>query len=312
MPPTTERSPAKGIVCVGHAAIDRIYRIDQFPDRPTKIRALEHIETGGGMAANAAATIGKLGGQVELWSRVGDDDNGVKIRRYLMSAGVDVRYVQSFEGNRSSTSVILVDGRGERMIVGSRDVDMPSGTIWLPLERIADAGAVLADLRWLEGARVAFERARAAGVPTVLDADLGGREALTELLALTDYAVFSSQALEEFAAEEAIEDRLRRVKALGVRHAGVTLGEHGYIWIDDDKIERMDAFKVDVVDTTGAGDAFHGAFTLGLVEGRQMRDIVRRASATAALKCTRLGGRAGLPTVDELAAFLLRQPVGRT
>src|SRR5262249_32151799 len=153
---------------------------DSLPSRPTKIRALEHIETGGGMAANAAAAVARLGGKAELWSRVGDDDIGVKIRRALTAAGVDARYVQSFEDNRSSTSVILVDGRGERLIVGARDVDMPSGTSWLPLERIDSADAVLADLRWLEGARIAFETARRAGVPTVLDADLGGREALTE------------------------------------------------------------------------------------------------------------------------------------
>ena len=298
----------KRIICVGHAAIDRVYRIDQFPERPTKIRALEHIETGGGMAANAAAAIARLGGDVELWSRVGDDDNGVKIRRSLTLAGVDTRNVQPFEDNRSSTSVILVDGRGERMIVGSRDVNMPSGTSWLPMERISEANAVLADLRWLEGARVVFEAARNAGVPTVLDADLGGREALTELLALTDYAIFSEQALEEFAAEEAIEDRLRRVAALGPRHAGVTLGAKGYVWLEGGKFDSHPAFNVDVVDTTGAGDAFHGAFTLGVADRRAVRDIVRRASATAALKCTRLGSRAGLPSIDELAAFLLTHP----
>ncbi len=301
----------KRVICVGHAAIDRIYRIDRFPDRPTKVRALEHIEAGGGMAANAAAAIGRLGGQVELWSRVGEDDNGVKIRRLLASAGVDTRYVQSFEDNRSSTSVILVDGRGERMIIGSRDVNMPSSTAWLPLERVAEAGAVLADLRWLEGARVVFDAARKSGIPTVLDADLGGREALHELLALTDYAVFSQQSLEEFAAEEAIEDRLRRVATLGPSHAGVTLGADGYMWLEGDKVEHFPAFETDVVDTTGAGDAFHGAFALGVAEDRSMRDIVKRASATAALKCTRLGSRAGLPTIDELAAFLLKHPVRR-
>jgi sulfofructose kinase len=296
------------VICVGHAAIDRIYRIDRFPERPTKMRAIEHIEAGGGMAANAAAAIARLGGEVELWSRVGEDDNGVKIRRSLTLAGVDARYVQAFEENRSSTSVILVDDRGERLIVSSRDVDMPSGTHWLPLERIAEAGAVLADLRWTEGARVAFEAARKAGVATVLDADLGGREALVELLALTDYAIFSQQALEEFTAEEAAEDRLRRVASHGPRHAGVTLGENGYMWIEGGVVNRYPAFEVEVVDTTGAGDAFHGAFALGLVEGRQVKDIVRRASAAAALKCTRLGARAGLPSVDELAAFLLSHP----
>ena len=298
----------KPIICVGHAALDRIYRIEAFPAAPTKIRALEHIEAGGGMAANAASAAAKLGGEVELWSRVGDDDNGVKIRRALMAAGVDARQVQSFDDNRSSTSVILVDGRGERMIVGSRDVNMPSGTSWLPLERIEEAGCVLADLRWLEGARVAFEAARKAKVATILDADLGGREALTELLALTDYAIFSAPALEEFAAEEAIGDRLARVAALGPRHAGVTLGENGYTWREGGQLASHAAFKVDVVDTTGAGDAFHGAFALGLVEGRTTADTVRRACAVAALECTRLGGRAGLPTAAELAVFLLAHP----
>lgn len=296
------------IICVGHAALDRIYRIEKFPERPTKLRALEHVETGGGMAANAAAAAARLGGAVELWSRVGEDDNGVKIRRSLMAAGVDARYVQAFEDNRSSTSVILVDDAGERLIVGSRDVNMPSGTHWLPLERIEEAAVVLADLRWLEGARAVFEAARKAGVPTVLDADLGGREALTELLRLTDYAIFSEQALEEFAAEDAIEDRLRRVAALGPLHAGVTLGPKGYIWREGDTIGRIDAFAVDVVDTTGAGDAFHGAFALGLAEGRATAETVRRASAVAAMKCTRLGGRAGQPTAAELEAFLAAHP----
>lgn len=296
------------LICVGHAALDRIYRIEAFPPKPTKIRALEHIETGGGMAANAAAAAARLGGETELWSRVGDDDNGVKIRRALTAAGVDARYVQQFEDNRSSTSVILVDGQGERLIVGSRDVNMPSGTSWLPLERIEEADAVLADLRWLEGARVVLEAARKAGIPTVLDADLGGREAMGELLALTDYAIFSAPALEEFAAEGTMDDRLRRIETLGPRHAGVTMGEHGYMWREGGKAGSTPAFKVAVVDTTGAGDAFHGAFALGVAEGRATAENVRRACAVAALKCTRLGGRAGLPTADELAAFLAAHP----
>ena len=112
------------IICVGHAALDRIYRIETFPAGPTKIRALEHIETGGGMAANAAAAIARLGGEAELWSRVGDDDNGVRIRRMLMAFGVDARYVQSFEDNRSSTSVILVDDRGERLVEPGRVLEV--------------------------------------------------------------------------------------------------------------------------------------------------------------------------------------------
>ena len=93
-----------------------------------------------------------------------------------------MRYVQSFEGARSSTSAIIVDDKGERLIVGQRDAGMPSGTSWLPLERVKEADAVLGDLRWLEGVRAVFARARKEGVPTVLDADLGAREALVGML----------------------------------------------------------------------------------------------------------------------------------
>src|ERR1700752_3677974 len=172
----------KHIICVGHAALDRIYRIEAFPPEPTKVRALEHIEAGGGMAANAAVAIARLGGQAELWSRTGDDAAGSSVRAGLQAERVDVRYLQAFEGARTSTSAIVVDDKGERLIVGQRDAGMPSGTSWLPLERIRDAHAVLGDLRWLEGVRTVFARARKDGVPTVLDADLGGREALAGLL----------------------------------------------------------------------------------------------------------------------------------
>jgi sulfofructose kinase len=294
----------KRIICVGHAALDRIYRIAAFPPRPTKVRALEHVESGGGMAANAAAAIARLGGKAELWSRIGDDDAGVKIRRGLTLAGVDARYVQCFEEGRSSTSAVVVDDDGERLIIGARDINMPSGTSWLPLERVEGAAAVLGDLRWLEALRMVFARARAEGVPTILDADLGAREALVELLALTDYAIFSAQALEDFLPTGDTKARLVKVLAHGPKHAGVTLGEHGYRWLDADGGGRCEGFEADVVDTTGAGDAFHGAFALALVEGRPIPECARMACAVAALKCTRLGSRAGLPTRAELQSFL--------
>lgn len=296
------------IICVGHAAIDRIYRIAAFPPTPTKVRALEHIESGGGMAANAAVAIARLGGRPELWSRVGDDAAGHTIRAGLQANKVDVRYVQSFEGARSSSSAIIVDGAGERLIVGDRDTGMPSSTSWLPLERVRGAQAVLGDLRWLEGVRAVFGRARQEGVPTLLDADLGARDALTDVLALTDYAIFSGPALTDFVPEGSWEEKLDRILACGPAYAGVTRGSEGYSWRDRHGRSGMQAaFAVDVADTTGAGDAFHGAFTMLLAEGRSIEDCAKGAAAVAALNCTRLGGRAGLPTREELAAFLAQR-----
>ena len=235
---------AKRIICVGHAALDRIYRIEAFPPEPTKVRALEHVEAGGGMAANAAAAIAKLGGKAELWSRTGDDAAGSAIRAGLKADKVDVRYVQAFDGARSSTSAIIVDGKGERLIVGQRDAGMPSGTSWLPLERIKEADAVLGDVRWLEGLRTVFTRARKEKVPTILDADLGAREALGGILALTDYAIFCAPALREFVHDGSNAERLEQVLSLGPRHAGVTLGREGYLWRERGGGGHVPAFKV--------------------------------------------------------------------
>src|SRR5262249_21737610 len=104
------------------------------------------------------------------------------------------------------------------------------------------------------------------------------------------------------------ESKLRHILKLGPRHAGVTLGAKGYLWADAMGAGRQPGFKIDVVDTTGAGDAFHGAFTLGLVDGLPIREWARMACAAAALKCMRLGSRAGLPTRAELHAFLAAHP----
>ncbi len=297
--------PQKRLIMVGHAALDRVYRIEAFPPEPTKVRAIEAIEVGGGMAANAAVAAARLGGRVELWSRVGDDNASTTIKAGLKAERVDIRYVESFEDARSSTSAIIVDDRGERLIVGMRDTAIPSSTSWLPMERISEADAVLVDLRWLEATRVVLEHARKSGVVTVLDADLGAREALPEILELADYVIFSAQALREFAKGADDAERLDHVLARGPRHAGVTLGRDGYFWREaGGGGGSVPGFAIDPVDTTGAGDAFHGAFTLMLAEGRPVAECARWAAGAGAMKCTRLGSRAGLPTRPELEAFL--------
>ena len=296
----------KPIICVGHAALDFVYRIEAFPPVPTKVRSLEHIESGGGMAANAAATIARLGGLVELWSRTGADSAGERIHSFLEQEGVDIRHLRTYEGARSSTSAVIVDGKGERLIIGERDHAMSMDASWLPLERVAEAAAVVSDLRWVEGTRAAFTAARAAGVPTLLDADLGGGGSLDEFLCLADYAIFSGPALDAFAAGGASEqERLKRVLALGVRLAGVTRGAAGYTWASaEGQGGHQPAFATEIVDTTGAGDAFHGAFAWAVAQGHTLADCARIAAAVSALKCRRLGARSGLPTLEELNSFL--------
>lgn len=296
----------KPVICVGHAALDHVYRIEAFPPTPTKVRSLEHIDSGGGMAANAAAAIARLGGKVELWSRVGADAAGRQILEFLEADGVDTAHVKVYEDARSSTSAVIVDANGDRLIIGERDHAMSMDESWLPLDRIAGAAAVLSDLRWLEGTRAAFTAARAHGVPTLLDADLGGGGHLEEFLRLTDFAIFSGPALDAYAPDGNDADRLAQVLALGATYAGVTRGAEGYFWVGKDGGSgRQQAFDIeDVVDTTGAGDAFHGAFAWALAQGRSKAECARIAAAASALKCRKLGARKGLPTASEVESFL--------
>ncbi len=295
----------KPVICVGHAALDYVYRIDAFPAQPTKVRSLEHIESGGGMAANAAATIARLGGPVELWSRTGADAAGERIRALLKADGVDVSFVKVHEGARSSTSAVIVDRNGDRLVVGERDHAMSMDPMWLPLHRIGEAAAVMSDMRWVEGTRAAFAAARIQGVPTILDADLGGGGDLREFLSMADYAIFSGPGLDTLVEGTNDAQRLAAVLAMGVRHAGVTRGASGYFWTGQDgKMGHQPAFPLEVVDTTGAGDAFHGAFAWALAQGRAAPECARIAAAVSALKCRRLGARSGLPTHAELDSFL--------
>lgn len=297
----------KPIIVVGHAALDRVYRIDAFPAKPTKVSAREHREEGGGSAANAAAAIARLGGAVALWSRVGDDETGHKVRQALARGGVDVTAVQAYAGGTTPTAAVIVDSKGERLVVSEDDRVLPMDVDWLPVARIPAAGAVLSDLSWLEGTLALFSEARRARVPTVLDVDLAGAALFERFAPLTDYAVFSAPAFETFLADADDAARFAAVLAYGVRHVGVTRGARGYLWRSPDGGGAQAAFPVPVVDTTGAGDAFHGAFALSVAQGLDDAMAARIASATAALKCRRLGARLGLPSAPELDVFLLEQ-----
>lgn len=294
------------VVVVGHAALDRIYRIAAFAKRPAKHRALEHIESGGGSAANAAAAIGRLGGRVQLWSRVGRDDNGCKVIAALASDGVETGRILRHEGSRTSTAAVIVDGDGERLVASERDHAMPSSCDWLPLDEIAESAAVVSDMSWREATLAAFRCARMHGVPTVLDIDVGGGLPSKDVLGLTDFAIASRDALETLVDGADRAQKLLRLIALGVRHAGVTLGKEGYDWTNSVGGSGFQpAFEAEVVDTTGAGDAFHGAFAWALARRHNEAECARIAAAVAALKCRRLGARAGLPTREELDVFLV-------
>ena len=304
----TARMPAR-VVCIGHSALDRVFTLDAWPAPGTsaKVSAKGYVETGGGMAANAAAAIARLGGEAIFIGPVGDDSVADAMQADFERWGVDTADMRRLPGRRSSISAILVDARGERLIVNYRGDSIATGAEWLPLDRIDKAGALLVDPRWLAGAGAALRHARANGVPTVLDADVAPAEALAVLVPLADHVIFSEQGLAIFAAGRDDISALRSVLESGAIVAGVTRGADGFEWMQRDSAERLRSLpapRVEAVDTTGAGDVFHGAYALALAEGHGVEAAAAFSNAAAALKCTRPGTRAGAPTRTEVEQLL--------
>ena len=295
------------VICLGLSALDQIWRVERFfSGQSEKIKSLEYSTLGGGMAANAAVTVARLGGSVAFWGRGGDDAAGHEMRAAFVAEGVDVGNFRLFSDGRSSVSGIIVDRSGERQIVNFRGL-YPEAADWLPLDDVVRASSVLADPRWVEGAATLFGKARALGIPTVLDGDVADAEVFERLLPLTDHAVFSEPALASFAGS-ANDDALASLACFNCRVIAVTRGHDGVSWYEDGGLHRQAAYPADVVDTTGAGDVFHGTYALAIGVGLAVGDAMAFAAASAALKCTHSGGRAGIPSINDCLAFMRAKP----
>ena len=291
------------ILTVGVAVIDIVMSVDSLPRKPEKYRARDAAIVGGGCAANAAAAVAHLGGRSLLAARTGQDQIGDMIVSGLAGEGVDCTLVRRIPGGRSSFSSIYVDAAGDRQIVNFRDMALSFDASWLE-QRIPDnVDAVLADTRWPQGAAVAMKVARARGIPGILDGEAPVREA-DEALRQASHIAFSAQGLRDFAGVDDLDDALAKAREETSAWVCVTDGAAGVTFFEDGERANEPAFPVDVVDTLGAGDVWHGAFALALGEGQRARSAIRFASAVAALKCTRFGGRTGTPTRAEAEAFL--------
>ena len=295
------------VICLGLSALDQIWRVDRpFAGGSEKIKAVEYGTLGGGMAANASVAVARLGASVAFWGRAGNDAAGHEMKSAFAAEGVDVENFRLFPDGRSSVSGIIVDSSGERQIVNFRGL-YPEAAGWLPRDAVGRASSVLADPRWVEGAATLFREARARGIATVLDGDMADAEVFERLLPLTDHAIFSEPALALFAGS-AEDETLAALARYGCRIVAVTRGEGGVSWYENGQLHRQAAYAVDVVDTTGAGDVFHGAYALAIGAGLDVRAAMAFSAASAAMKCRHAGGRNGIPTINECLAFMRTKP----
>jgi sulfofructose kinase len=298
-PPRSAKVLATGIITV-----DQIFGVDALPEADGKYLASTFTEIGGGVAANAAVAVVRLGGTSLLAGCVGDDVAGDRATSELDRLGIDVTRVQKIEGATTPISTAIVDHAGGRMVVNHvspnlyRDADSGRAGV------IDDADAVLVDCRWPAGAIETLRAARTAGIPAIVDVDRPLTDEAEPILELGSHLVFSREAL---CATAQINQPVLALRALRSRTSAwvaVTEGAGGVTWLDDEGLRHRDAFQVDVVDTLGAGDVFHGAFGLALAEGRDEEAAITCGAAAPALKCARPGGRAGIPARSAVELLL--------
>ncbi|MCP3973037.1 MAG: hypothetical protein GY720_00930 [bacterium] len=292
------------VTCVGIAVMDLLFQVDELPVGGGKFYASNYREIGGGVAANAAVAIARLGGDARLVSRVGDDAVGSRVKADLTSLGVDASQVAAVTDLTTPVSAVLVDSTGERTIVNHTPAELFGGCDTAAASQLADSDGVLVDVRWPDGASAALGAAAAAGIPSVFDFDRPMDNGGGDLLTTATHVAFSREALAATSGTNDPADGLLRMAERTEAWLAVTVGPDGVYWLTDGAIAHLPAFAVEVVDTAGAGDIFHGALALAIAEGDPEDIAIRFASAAAAIKCTRPGGRAGAPSRQEVEEML--------
>jgi len=280
-------------------------RVEHFPAPGTKVAASDFIVTGGGCAANAAVAIARLGGRVGFAGPLGGGNDPVsnRIIKDLKAEGIDCGGVERVKGGTASVSLILLDATGEKTIATRRGMQLgdllPRNTAKL----VANADAVLVDNRFPKFVTAVCRAAYARKLPIVIDLDQATKVD-DPLLTLGTHVIASAEALHGTTGLDDFGAGLKRLAEHIPGFLAITDGPNGVYWLEHGTLNHMPAFKIKAIDSLGAGDAFHGAFTLALAEGRALTDIIRFASATAALKCTHFGGAAGAPKRAEVEKFL--------
>ena len=301
---------APRVLCIGMPVRDLIFRVDAVPERGSKANAGHLAEICGGNALNAAIAIARLGGRVAFTGPMGDageTSSGFILER-MTQEGIDITHIVRMPGLTTPVSAIMIEPSGERTLTIHRDPGLWRAKLPEAEELLADCRAILVESRCAAFATSLCAEARRRGIPVIVGVDRA--MALQDgLLTAASHLLFASAQLQETAGIAGDGEALKLLAGLTPAFIAATSGPHGTIWLNEKgQLEETPAFPVQAVDTLGAGDVFHGAFTLRLAEGEGAREALRFASAAAALKCSRHGGGLAAPQRIEVEDFLRDQP----
>jgi sulfofructose kinase len=294
------------ILCIGMPVRDLTFRVRGLPARGSKENATHFDEICGGNALNGAIGIVRLGGRASICGPMGDAGETTSrfIFEKMAEEGIETRHLVHMPGLVTPISNIMIDPSGERTIVTFRDPELWRVRLPDADRLLEDCDAILTESRCAAFCTDLCAEARRRGIPVVVDVDhaISLREGL---LTASSHLVFSSEPLQETAHVKDDGEALKKIAKLTPSFLAGTRGAQGTIWLDENHdLRQTPAFPVHTVDTLGAGDVFHGAFTLAITENQDLRSALRFASAAAALKCTRFGGAFAAPQRLEVDGLL--------
>ncbi len=295
------------VVGVGLNATDTLILLNHFPAYAGKVPFTREILSPGGQVASAMITCASLGLRTKYIGTVGDDERGRVQMESLRQTGINLDDVEVRVDCPNQTAYILIDqSTGERTVLWQRSDRLRLDPDSISEEMIASARLLHIDGHDTPAVAKAAAIARRHGIPVTVDVDTiyHGFDAV---LANIDYLVASSEFPGQWTSER---DPFRALRLMqeeyGMKCAAMTLGAHGALALLDGRFHYSPAFVVNCLDTTGAGDIFHGAFCYGVLKGMEMGPILEFANAMAALNCTGIGARGHIGTADEAQALMAR------
>ncbi len=292
------------VVGMGLNSVDFLSVVPEFPAPDSKMKMLQFSKQGGGQVATALVALSRWGVKTKYIGKVGGDEGGQFSLLSIEEEGVDVSSVTIEPEASNQFAIIIVDGlSGERTILWDRDEKLMYGSGELRKEEICSGRLLHLDGHDIRAAIQCAKWAKEEGIPTMIDIDKV--EPLTsELIREIDFVITSSRFPSLFTGIPDREKALLELQKTASGFVCATLGDQGAMALIEGEILHVEGFKVRGVDTTGAGDVFHAGFIFGLLQNWEAEDILTFANAAAALKCRDLGGRRGIPTLEETQIFL--------
>jgi len=302
---TMTNLPKVDVVGVGLNATDTLIPVPHYPERGSKVEVDSANVLLGGQVATAMAACQQWGLRTRYVGKLGEDHAAVLHRAEFQRLGVEAHLITA-PAAPSLQSFILVDQAGERTVLWKREARLTLLPQELAREWIVNARVLHLDGHDTAAATLAAQWARAAGIPVVADLDdlYSGHEAL---LPNIDFLITSRDIPARLTGEPDLRLSLPQVhRRYACRLTAATLGHEGVLAWDGEHFHYAPAYRVDAVDTTGAGDIFHAGFIYGLLQGWPLQRQLEFACAAAALNCAAVGARGGIQPVEAIEAFMAK------